>query len=87
MGIDDVRVVDEAMRGNELLFNFEIAAWNRIKKELIGNGKKSAEKTRPKVAFILLEKGLPINVFSSLEKVEAVAKSNTNYHWASFDVQ
>ena len=27
-----VRIVEGAMRGNDLLFNYEIAAWNRIKK-------------------------------------------------------
>ena len=29
---DDIRIVEGAMRGNDLLFNYEIAAWNRIKK-------------------------------------------------------
>ena len=39
----DVRVVEGAMRGNDLLFNYEIAAWNRIKKALSGSGQNSAE--------------------------------------------
>ena len=52
-----------------------------------GDSKNNAQQTQPAKCYILLNKGLPINVFSSLEKVEAAAKSNTNYHWASFDVQ
>lgn len=52
-----------------------------------GNSKTNAQQTQPAKCYILLDKGLPINVFSSLKKVVLVAKSNTDFHWASFDVQ
>jgi len=41
---DDVRVVEGAMRGNDLLFNYEIAAWNRIKKFIEESGEQRLTK-------------------------------------------
>jgi len=41
---DDVRIVEGAMRGNDLLFNYEIAAWNRIKKFIAEAGEQRPTK-------------------------------------------
>ena len=74
---DDIRIVEGAMRGNDLLFNYEIAAWNRIKKFIEEAGEQRPTKRIlpfvPSVMVMVACQSMEVVV-----TVMALAKSNSS---------